>query len=82
LNVSPIFLETILQDLEKDDFIAIKDDEVFFTKPLQKIKISNVIGLDSVEESSELPEMSNFTKKISNIFHNVSQITLEDLLKI
>ena len=81
LNVSPIFLETILQDLEKDDFIAIKDDEVFFTKPLQKIKISNVIGLDSVEESSELPEMSNFTKKISNIFHNVSQITLEDLIK-
>ena len=81
LNVSPIFLETILQDLEKDNFIAIKDNEVFFTKPLQKIKISNVIGLNSFEELPKLPEMSNFTKKISNIFHNVSQITLEDLIK-
>lgn len=81
LNVSPIFLETILQDLEKDNFIAIKDNEVFFTKPLQKIKISNVIGLNNFEEFSKLPEMSNFTKKISNILHNVSQITLEDLIK-
>lgn len=81
LNVSPIFLESILQDLEKNGLIAIRDEEVFFAKPLNKIKILEVLGINEFQEISNFPEVENFIKKMSTLTQNLSQITLEDLIK-
>lgn len=81
LNVSPIFLESLLQELEKEGFIAVRDEEVFFVKPLQKIKIAKIIGLNDVKDLPKLPEINNFIKKISDLTQNFSQVTLNDLLK-
>ncbi|PMP68637.1 MAG: hypothetical protein C0190_01375 [Thermodesulfobacterium geofontis] len=81
LNVSPIFLESILQDLEKDGLIAIKDEEIFFAKPLGKIKILKVLGIDEFQEILNLPEAKPFIENISALIKNFSQVTLEDLIK-
>ncbi|PMP97938.1 MAG: hypothetical protein C0169_01475, partial [Thermodesulfobacterium geofontis] len=81
LNVSPIFLESILQDLEKDGLIAIKDEEIFFVKPLGKIKILKVLGIDEFQEILNLPEAKPFIENISALIKNFSQVTLEDLIK-
>lgn len=81
LNVSPIFLESILQDLEKEGFIAIRENEVFFIKPLQKIKIIKVIGINDLKSIPKLPEFEKFKEKIDNLTQNFSQVTLNDLLE-
>ena len=81
LNVSPILLESILQDLEKEGFIAVRDDEVFFVKPLQNINIAKIVGLNKFQEMFKLPEGEKFTQKISTLTKNFSEITLEDLIK-
>jgi membrane protein len=81
LNVSPILLESLLQDLEKDGFVALRDEEVFFVKPLQNINIAKVIGLNKFQELLKLPEGESFSQKISILTKNFSEITLEDLIK-
>jgi len=81
LNVSPILLESLLQDLEKDGFVALRDEEVFFVKPLQKINITKVVGLNKFQELLKLPEGDSFFQKISILTKNFSEITLEDLIK-
>lgn len=81
LNVSPILLESILQELEKEDFVAVRDEEVFFVKPLQKINITKVVGLNKFQELLKLPEGESFSQKISILTKNFSEITLEDLIK-
>lgn len=81
LNISPIFLETLLQHLEKEGFIAIRDEEVFFAKPLNKIKISDIAGLKDLKYPTSLPEMELFFQKINFLIKQLSEKTLEDLLK-
>jgi membrane protein len=81
LNVSPILLESLLQDLEKDGFVALRDEEVFFVKPLQNINIAKVVGLNKFQELLKLPEGESFSQKISILTKNFSEITLEDLIK-
>uniref|UniRef100_A0A7V4N4M6 YihY/virulence factor BrkB family protein n=1 Tax=Thermodesulfobacterium geofontis TaxID=1295609 RepID=A0A7V4N4M6_9BACT len=81
LNLSPILLESILQDLEKEGFIAVRDEEVFFVKPLQNINIAKIVALNKFQELLKLPEGENFTQKISILTKNFSEITLEDLIK-
>ncbi|AEH22603.1 ribonuclease BN [Thermodesulfobacterium geofontis OPF15] len=81
LNVSPILLESILQELEKEGFVAVRDEEVFFVKPLQKINITKVVGLNKFQELLKLPEGDSFSQKLSILTKNFSEITLEDLIK-
>jgi membrane protein len=81
LNVSPILLENILQDLEKEGFVAVRDEEVFFVKPLENINIAKVVGLNKFQELLKLPEGESFSQKISILTKNFSEITLEDLIK-
>lgn len=81
LNVSPIFLETLFQEMEKEGFLAIRDEEVFFIRPLEKIRISEVIGINNFDKPPKLPEMENFVEKISILTQNFSKTTLEDLIK-
>jgi membrane protein len=81
LNVSPILLESLLQDLEKDGFVALRDEEVFFVKPLQNINIAKVVGLNKFQELLKLPEGESLSQKLSILTKNFSEITLEDLIK-
>jgi len=81
LNISPVFLETLLQELENEGLIAVREDEVFFIKPLQKIEIAKIIGINNLQNLPALPEMDKFTEKILNFTKNLSQVTLEDLIK-
>ena len=81
LNISPIFLESLLQDLEKEGFIGLANEKVFFVKPLGKIKIGEVLGFNFFQELPKLPEAEDFIKKISALTKDLSQVTLEDLTR-
>ncbi len=82
LNVSPIFLETMLQEMEKEGLIAIRDEEVFFAQPLERINISEILGIYVSDNLPELPEIEKFNQKISVLTQNFSKVTLADLIEV
>jgi len=80
LNLSPILLESTLQELETAGLIVLKEENIYLAKPLEKIKIAELVDLSIASELNEPPELEEFFQKMQNLLNNFFKITLKDLV--
>ncbi len=79
LNTSPMLMETTLQELENKGFIVTKDEIVFLIKPLNQIKITEIIELKSLIQHYP-QDMEEFVKKVQSLLAHTFELTLQDLI--
>ncbi len=79
LNLPPSILEPPLEELEREGFISLAEENIFLTKPPEKIKISRLLKLDSYE-ILRVEELNLLYEKIKKYSQPFSGLTLEHLL--
>ncbi|WP_038057403.1 YihY/virulence factor BrkB family protein [Thermodesulfobacterium hydrogeniphilum] len=79
LDISPMLVESSLQELESQGFIVIKEDNIFLAKPLDKIKITDIIELKTLLQARS-SELNEFLKKVKKLLTHTFEITLQDLV--
>lgn len=81
----PLKEEEILQsikDLEKKEIILLKDEELFFKRPPEGIKLSEILNLEEVERLETVWKEGEKIIKICPLKEELAERTLKDLLDL
>ncbi|MGC8965704.1 MAG: YihY/virulence factor BrkB family protein [Caldimicrobium sp.] len=71
-----------IRNLEKKGIITLKDEELFFKKPPENIKLSEILNLEEIERLEREEKMGEYITKLCPLKENILGKTLKDLLDL
>ncbi|HCE80337.1 MAG TPA: hypothetical protein DEQ05_06170, partial [Thermodesulfobacterium commune] len=82
LKICPIEFETLLQQLENQGLVVLKEGKIYLIKAPEKISLLEILTLENKPDLKDLSKVfpEDFIQKLSSIMDQTSKFTLKDLL--
>jgi membrane protein len=82
LKICPIEFETLLQQLENQGLVVLKEGKIYLAKAPEKISLLEILTLENRPDLKDLSKVfpEDFIKKLSFMMDQTSKFTLKDLL--